>query len=155
MQSTDLLSGDLTITPISRGFLSETAKWTKFLAILGFIGCGLMAIAAFFLPFLMSFMPTDEMMPMGGMGRGFGIFMTILYLGISLLLLIPCLYLYRFSTKMKLALLQSDNETLDLSFGNIKSFFKFYGIMTIITLSFYVLVIILSIVGATIFSSSY
>lgn len=155
MQNTDLLSNDLTVTTISRGYLSETAKWAKFLAILGFIMCGFMAIAAFFLPFLMSFMPAGEMMPMGAMGKGLGMIMTIMYLGLAVLLFMPCLYLFRFSTKMKTALLQSDSEELDTSFSNIKSFFKFYGIMTIITMSFYVLVLIITILGASVFNSNF
>lgn len=153
MQNADLLSNDLAVNSISRGFLTETAKWAKFLAILGFIGCGFMAIAAFFLPVLMSLMPGNEMMPMGGalMARGMSAMLTVIYLCFAILLLMPCLYLYRFSTKMKSALIQSDTEVLDSSFSNLKSFFKFYGIMMIIVLSFYVLIFILAIVGATIF----
>lgn len=155
MQNTDLLSNDLTVTTISRGYLSETAKWAKFLAILGFIMCGFIVIAAFFLPFLMSFIPSGEMMPMGVMGKGLGIIMAFMYLGLALIFFMPCLYLYRFSTKMKTALLQSDSEVLDTSLSNMKSFFKFYGIMTIITMSFYVLILIITILGASIFNSNF
>lgn len=155
MQKEDLLSNELTVTHISRGFLAETAKWAKFLAILGFIMCGFMAIISFFLPFLMSFVPADEMFSMGVLGKGLGMFLTVIYLGLALLLFMPCLYLYRFSTKMKIALMQSDTEVLDAAFSNIKSFFKFYGIMTIITLSFYILLFVISIVGATIFRSNF
>lgn len=155
MQNTDLLSNDLTITPNSRAYLSETAKWAKFLAILGFIGCGLMAVAAFSLPFIMNYLPGNEMTQMGGLSKGVGTIMTILYLGIAVLMVFPCLYLFRFSTKMKTALSQSEFEVLDTSFSNLKSFFKFYGIMTIITMSFYVLILIITILGATMFSSNF
>lgn len=154
MQNVDLLTNDLTVTTISRGFLTETAKWTKFLAIMGFIGCGFMAIAAFAVPFLMSIMPGNEMMPLGGaMLKGMGAMLTVIYLGFAVLLLMPCLYLYRFSSKMKSALLQTDANVLDSSFGNLKSFFKFYGIMTIILLSFYGLIFIIAIIGGTLFKS--
>lgn len=154
MQQEDLLSNELTVTTISRGFLSETAKWAKFLSILGFIGCGFMAIAAFSLPFLMSMMPGNEMMPMeGAMAKGMGAMLTVIYLALALLLLMPCLYLYRFSTKMKNALIQSDTGVLDTSFGNLKSFFKFYGIMTIIMISIYALIFIIAIIGGTLFST--
>ncbi|MEO7315227.1 MAG: hypothetical protein ABIW47_08580 [Ginsengibacter sp.] len=155
MQNADLLSSDLTVTTISRGLLSETAKWAKFLSILGFISCGLMAIIAFFLPFLMTNMPGNEMIPMGGsvMTKGMGSMLTVFYLGFALLLLMPCLYLYRFSTKMKIALIQYDSMVLDSSFSNLKSFFKFYGIMSIILFSIYALIFILGIVGVAIFSS--
>ena len=155
MQNADLLSNDLTVTTISRGFLSETAKWAKLLSILGFIMCGLMAILAFAMPFLMSFMPGNEMMPMGGaaMAKGMGAMLTVFYLGFAVLLLMPCLYLYRFSTKMKMALMQTDTEVLDTSFSNLKSFFKFYGIMSIVILSIYALIFIFAIIGGALFSS--
>ena len=154
MQNADLLTNDLTVTSISRNFLSETAKWAKFLSILGFVGCGLMAIASFALPLLMSNMPGNELMPMGGaMLKGMGSMLTVVYFGLAVLLLMPCLYLYRFSTKMKIALMQSDSNVLDASFGNMKSFFKFYGIMTIVLLAFYVLIFIIAIIGGSIMSS--
>ena len=155
MQTVDLLPNELAVTTMSRGFLVETAKWAKFLSILGFIGCGFMAIAAFSLPFLMRLMPQNQMMPMGGgaMLKGMNAMLTVFYLGFAVLLLMPCLYLYRFSTKMKIALLQTDTELLDTSFSNLKSFFKFYGIMMIIVFSFYALVFILAIIGGAIFSS--
>lgn len=155
MQNEDLLSSDLTITSISRGYLIETAKWAKFLAILGFIGCGLMAVLAFSLPFLLSSLPGNEMTPFGGMTKGMSVIMTVLYLGIAILLVFPCLYLFRFSTKMKIALLQSEFEVLDSSFSNLKSFFKFYGIMTIVSISFYVLILIITIASAALFSSNF
>lgn len=154
MQNTDLLSNGLIVSTVSRGFLAETAKWAKLLAILGFIMCGFMTIAAFFLPFLMSFMPSGEMMSMGIVGKGLGMIMTIIYLGFAVLMFIPCLYLFRFSTKMKAALVQSESETMDTSFRNLKSFFKFYGIITIITMCFYVLILIITILGASIFNSN-
>lgn len=155
MQNEDLLTNELTVTPTSRNFLSETAKWAKFLSILGFVMCGLMAIASFSLPFLMSNMPGNEMMPMGGgsMTKAMGAILTVFYLGFAVILLIPFLYLYRFSTKMKMALMQSDTNVLDASFGNMKSFFKFYGIMTIVLLAFYVLIFIIAIIGGSIMSS--
>lgn len=154
MQNVDLLTNDLTVTAISRSFLTETSKWTKFLAIMGFIGCGFMAIAAFTLPFLMSIMPANEMMPLGGaMIKGMGAMLTVIYLCFAILLLMPCLYLYRFSTKMKSALIQTDTNVLDSSFGNLKSFFKFYGIILIILLSFYALIFVIAIIGGTLFSS--
>lgn len=155
MQNADLLSNEMAVTTMSRGFLIETAKWAKYLSILGFISCGFMAIAAFSLPFLMNMMPGNEMMPMGSnaMVKGMSGMLTVIYLGFALLLLMPCLYLYRFSTKMKIALLQTDTALLDTSFGNLKSFFKFYGIMTIVIFSIYALIFVFAIIGGAIFST--
>lgn len=152
MQTPDLLANDLSVTSIARGYLTETAKWAKFLSIMGFIMCCFMAIASFFLPLMMSLMPQNEMAPMAGVMAGMGFMLTVIYLGFALLLFMPCLYLYRFSVRLKNALLQSDSLVLDTSFSNLKSFFKFYGIMTIVILSFYALAFIIGIVGVSIFN---
>jgi hypothetical protein len=39
----------LTITSAAKGFLKETAKWCKFLSILGFVGLGLLFLSSFFI----------------------------------------------------------------------------------------------------------
>ena len=38
----------LTLTSRAKGFLKETAKWCKFLSILGFIGLGLLSFKQLF-----------------------------------------------------------------------------------------------------------
>ena len=40
MENLDLLNNDLQVTPLSQNFLSEAAKWGKFLSVMGFIFCG-------------------------------------------------------------------------------------------------------------------
>ena len=52
MENLDLLNNDLQVTPQAQSYLTESAKWGKFLAIMGFIFCGLMVILAFFVPAL-------------------------------------------------------------------------------------------------------
>ena len=39
---------ELTITEMAAGYINETRKWAQFLAILGFIGTGMIAIMAIF-----------------------------------------------------------------------------------------------------------
>jgi hypothetical protein len=59
------------------------------------------------------------------------------------LLFFPCLYLNKFSVKMKTALNSINQEDFEDSFKNLKSLFKFYGILSIILLSFYALVFLI------------
>ena len=68
---------------------------------------------------------------------------TIVYLAIAVLLFFPCLYLNKFSVKMKTALNSINQEDFEDSFKNLKSLFKFYGILSIILLSFYALVFLI------------
>lgn len=48
---------------------------------------------------------------------------------------------------MKIALNSVSQENFDESFKNLKSLMKFYGIFTIIILSFYVLAFIVAMIG--------
>lgn len=147
MENLDLLSNDLQITPRSQTYLVEAARWGKFLAIMGFILCGLMVLLAFFIPAVLSQMPQTNGLSIeftGAMKTG----MTILYLVFSVLFFMPCLFLYKFSIKMQSATKLMSQENLDESLMNLKSLFKFYGIFTIAILSFYALVFIIGIIVA-------
>jgi hypothetical protein len=152
MENLDLLNNDLQVTPQSQSYLTESAKWGKFLAIMGFIFCGFMAILAFLIPALMSQLAQNN--SSAGVTFSFTPFikttMTVLYLILAILLFFPCLYLYRFSVKMQVATKNISQENFDESLMNLKSMFKFCGIFTIIILSFYALTIIISIIGAAI-----
>jgi hypothetical protein len=74
---------------------------------------------------------------------------TLVYVLIGLLYFFPCLYLFNFSSKMQIALRNNDQELLNQSFKNLKSCFKFIGILTIIVISIYLLVIIVSIAAGS------
>jgi uncharacterized membrane protein YjgN (DUF898 family) len=147
MDNLDLLNNDLQVTPQGQSYLAEAAKWGKFLSIMGFILCGLMVIVAFFVPAYLSQMSEYSGMS-SAMSSGMRAGMTVLYLLMALLFFFPCLYLYKFSTKMQVATKTVSQENFDESLMNLKSMFKFYAILTIIILSFYALVFIVTIIGA-------
>ncbi len=146
MENSDLLNNDLQVSPATQNFLSEAAKWGKFLSIIGFIFCGILAIAAFFAPALYSkLMALNDLS--SNMAGTIGTVITVIYLGFAVILFFPCYYLNKFSVKMRLALNSVNQENFEDSLKNLKSLLKFYGIFTIIILSFYVLVFILSMLG--------
>lgn len=130
-------------------FLGESARWARFLSIIGFISCGLMVIVGLFfgslMGGLMSSMGGAEGRDLGMLGSGFFGFIYILG---SLLIFFPALFLYRFSIKMRRAITNNEQPILTDSFKNLKSFFKFYGIVTIVILAFYLLAIIGGIISA-------
>ena len=98
MENLDLLNNDLQLSPPGLNYLLESAKWGKFLAIMGFILCGIMAILSFVLPAFMSRLPPYNSMP-STFSSGVQSAMTIVYLAAAVLLFFPCLYLYKFSIK--------------------------------------------------------
>jgi hypothetical protein len=58
------------------------------------------------------------------------------------------LFLYRFSSKMKVALYSTDQDNLNASFLNLKNLYKMMGILTIIYLGILVLALIFGIGAA-------
>lgn len=130
----------LTLNSSSRKFLRETAKWTKFLAILGFVAMGFMVLMSFFIGSIFKTLPQASELP-----ADFGFVMAIVYLIIAGLYFFPIYYLFQFSKQLKAALLSKSDETLAVAFEMLKSHYKFAGVFSIIILSLYVLTIIASI----------
>jgi hypothetical protein len=146
LENPDLLNNDLQVSAQAQSYLTESARWGKFLAIIGFILCGIMAVVAFFVPAFLSRLPPYNSMP-GSYASGMQAAMTIVYLLLALLLFFPFFYLYKFSVKMQSAIKMVSQQNFDESLMNLKSMFKFYGILTIILLSFYALIFVIAIIS--------
>ncbi len=134
------------ISDAAKGFLAEIAKWAKFLSILGFIGAGFMVlIGLFFGTFMgaMSGMADDPAMAMFPTT-----IFSVIYIAMAALIIIPTLYHYRFATKTQQALRSNDENLLTEALGNLKSYYKFYGIMMAIIMGFYALAFVLGGLGA-------
>lgn len=130
---------ELKIDCISKEFLTETVKWTSFLSILGFIGIGFFVIISL------------GMMLMGlKFGPMFGGFAAgLIYLIVAGFYFIPINYLYKFSSNMKLALKNNNQAALRCSFEYLKAHYKFIGILTLIIISFYILMLIWFFISTT------
>ena len=134
----------LTLNSASKNFLRETAKWAFFLSIMGFIMIALMLILAIFANTI--FGMAAAMQP--GVPENIGMIMSITYLILAVIYFFPVYYLLQFSNKMKKALQTKNDDNLANAFEMLKSHYKFIGVLTIITLSLYVLVIVVSLMGA-------
>jgi hypothetical protein len=135
--------GGIEFTETSIGYLSETRRWTMFLAIVGFIFIGLGIIGAIFMSSLLTaFMPSS------------GIIGTVVILVICLIYLFPLVYLLRFSSLSKVAIASNDKMVLQEAMKNLKSFFKFMGILMIVMLSIYLIAIIVAAIGAAVMAGS-
>ncbi|NOR88032.1 MAG: hypothetical protein GQ527_10515 [Bacteroidales bacterium] len=131
------------------GFIVETAKWTKFLSIIGFVFVGFMIFISIV---MMVFLPSlnEELQGLSGVDNtmaSMGPILGILYILIAGIYLVPVIYLYKFSEKTLAAVKNNDENILSLAFKNLKSHFKFMGIFTIVFLSLYVLIIIGAFIG--------
>jgi hypothetical protein len=153
-QTSSLFS--LSIDPVTKAHLADTARWARFLAICGFVFLGLMLIfGVFMLVGMSSDISSNIGQEYGGnnmfgaMGLGAFAFMWIIS---AIIIFFPLLYLLRFANRMRDSLNGNDQQALNYSFQNLKAYFRFLGILTIILLAFYAIAFIFSIIGASMFS---
>ena len=140
-------SSEITLSFQARKFLIEAAKWARLLSILGFVMVGIMVIFSLFAGTMFSALSdvTDSPMPTFS-----GAFVSIVYIAVAALYFFPILYLFRFARGIKLALYSHDDSSLTSAFENLKSHYKFIGILAIITVSFYALALIFGLMGGLI-----
>ena len=127
----------LELTNRSMAYFSETRKWAKFLAVLLFIGAGFMVLVSIIFLFTGSLFNS-----MGGQENPFtiaGPFFGVAMVAFSALYFIPAYFLLQFSNHMKHALREQDSGKLEFSLKNLKSHYKFIGILAIILIVGYML----------------
>jgi len=140
---------NLVITDDIRSFLIETAKWAKLIAIVGFIMLGLSLFMPFiFMASIMPLMMSGEAAVAMGTGAGAAFFSVLL---IIVLFIFPLLYLYKFGKNTQVALQTDDQNAISTAFQNLKSHYKFIGILLCIVIAFHALMIIISL-GAMVFA---
>lgn len=125
MNNQHLLSSDLKIDEVCHMHLKETAKWAKFLAVVGFVITGIIVIVALFAGTLLSEMPMGEA---AGIGAGL---ITFIYIIIAIIYFFLSLYLYRFATSMQIALNSGNQDELSKSFMNLKLMNRLIGIIVL------------------------
>jgi hypothetical protein len=128
---------DLQVDQTAMTYLRDAARWAKFLAVAGFIFCGLfVVVAVLFVSLLSSLFNSVGANGVAGIGA---VPIAFVYILIAILNFFPCLYLYNFAVKMQVALAGNDQEQLNTSFKNMRAFYRFVGVMMIIGLGFFLL----------------
>ncbi|MCY1722207.1 DUF5362 family protein [Prolixibacteraceae bacterium Z1-6] len=129
---------ELAITAEIGEQLNGAGNWGKFLAILGFVFMGLMVFGGFIMSIIFLVMPGElsSGMPFPPFLFGF------IYLVMGAIYFLPILYLYRFSSNIKSAILSKDQNQLTVAFKNLKAHYRFIGIFTIVIFALYILVFI-------------
>ncbi len=136
-QNIELDNEKLKISNSIKENLIITAKWARFLAVIGFIFVGILGIASLFLI-------------VTSLASGYGplIFISFVYIILTVVMLFPALYLIRFAMATEKGLGSNKQGEFDYAIENMKSLFKFTGIYTIVMIALYIVyVIILAKVG--------
>ena len=133
--------------PEALAYLRETGKWASFLSVMGFIFCGLFLIFALFIgtvfTYLAKISPGYSSFPQAGFG-----ILSVFYIAMDVLYFFFPFYLYRFADRIKKGVVFNDSFNVTEALSNLKSFFKLWGIVTIIFVGLYALVIIIVIAAA-------
>jgi len=117
-------------------YLMETAKWAKFIAITTIVMGGIMVLVGIFAASTMANIAAMSGAPFGP------VFFVVFYRIVAGLVIVPALFLLNFATQ-GISALRSGNETqLTLAFQNLKSYYKFIGIMFAVVLGTYALALI-------------
>ena len=134
--------GGLTETMLH--YLKEAAPWLRFIGIVGFIVCGLIALG-FITIIIVSIAASSELSGL----INFPIWLASpFYLGMGLLAFFPSFFMYQFGDKIRKYQFSNAENDLEQAFKNNKSLWKFFGIMCIINLATVPIFLVISIVIA-------
>jgi len=122
--------------------LRATKPWTRLLSILGFIGTGLTVIVGLGIILGRNFFPMPPDAPPL-------VFLGIFYVLTSVLYLVPSIWLSRYSSAIASFLKGGDSVQLGNAIAYQKSFWKFVGILVLVSLIFMIVGIIAAILIPT------
>ncbi|MDR2050038.1 MAG: hypothetical protein LBP69_11350 [Treponema sp.] len=131
-------------------YLKGASPWLRFVGIAGFIMLGLNALIG--LTMIIGVESAASSIPgwPSGMGAGLGVF----YFALMAVMFFPVLFVFRFGAKIKSYIHTGNDEDLEQAFKNNKSFWKFIGIVTIISLGFMAIMILFVGIAAVIGAAS-
>ena len=118
--------------------LRATKPWTRLLSILGFIGTGLTIIVGLGIILGRNFLPMPPDAPPL-------IFVGVFYILTSVLYLIPSIWLSKYSSAIASFLKGGDSVQLGNAIAYQKSFWKFVGILVLVSIVFMIVGIIAAI----------
>lgn len=148
LSSAEYQAGLPQLTTESISYLLKAAKWGKFLAILGFIICGLLIVGGIMMSFVLNIV-SDEMVPLNMPFPP--VILSVIYILIAGVYLIPVIFLNSFSNNAIKAANLPSTENMTTSIKNLKNLFVFVGVSTVVILALYTIILI--VVGtAAIFS---
>jgi hypothetical protein len=132
------------LTDTMAAYLKQASPWLRFVGVLSFISCGLLAVFGFFMIIASPFM--GEIFEFAG---DFGaLLLGIFYIVLGALFFFPSRYLYNFGARIRNYMLSNAEYELELALKNNRSLWKFFGISSIICLALIPVVTIISVIGA-------
>ncbi|MDP2877579.1 MAG: DUF4339 domain-containing protein [Holophaga sp.] len=128
------------VSPSIVALLRQTKPWVRLLAVLGFIGIGLMLVGSF------------AMLALGssfgkGLPAGFGFGMMLAYMLMAGIQLPAVLFLNRYASRIASLVNSNSPSDLEEALSAQKSFWRYIGILTLILLCIYALIFVVMIIA--------
>jgi hypothetical protein len=124
-----------------QAYLKETAKWSKILGILGYVGIGFLVLFSFFVKGIF------EMLPEANVQKIPSSTLSIIYFILAGVYFFPVNYLFQFGKNMGRSLQIHDQELFKTALKNLKSHYKFVGMFALVIVSLYSVLFLSTIVG--------
>lgn len=132
----------MVVTESMKADLLTSAKWAKFLCIVGCVGVGLMVVLS-----LVMFFMGSRMFSQFSVFAGMGSFFALYYLLFAAILIYPLVKGFQFANGVKAACLTNNNVELARGFAGMKGYLQFIGILTIVCLAIYAVLVIGSLIA--------
>ena len=136
-------------------YVRSIGRWNRFFAILRIISCVFMVLGAMvmfatgsMMEGMMSNMADDEYAAAAGMAALPTALIAVLYLVIAGLQVPVIIYLMRSAKAAETAVALNSNEAAVSFLANSKSYWKYYGILTIVMLAFCIVVLPIIVIGS-------
>lgn len=136
----------LEITSKFLSYFKESGGWALFLAILGFVAIGLMILGGLIFGIVMM---------NSYYGGEIGAIVMLVYVVMGGVMFFPTLYMLKFATGIRAAIKSGNDDDYDNAFKNLKNYFKFVGIMTIVIIGLYIVFILIAIIASVIGSVNF
>jgi len=131
---------DLCIDERSNNYLKEIAMWGTFLAILGYIKCGVLLLFTIVFPLTATKIESHFAHDIPKVMITFGFFI------LAVIVYFPSNYLYLFAKYTKRALIQNDQDVMRHAFQSLKAYYRFFGILVIVIFCLYLIAIVTAII---------
>lgn len=125
------------------------AKWNRFMAIVGIVGCilSILIIAFGGSYFIANLSTLGGGAPSNPYAQGSFAGAIIFYILLIVAFLVPCFFRLNFANKMLKALAASDQELLNESLRQFKIYSNYWGVLTILMIAFYALIFVFVIIA--------
>lgn len=132
------------LTPLAESFLLTATRWSKFLAILGFVYSGFIVILSFSIGSIMSIAAATNPMAMAGFPA---ILVSVIYLIIAVVSFFAAFFMYNFSVKTQRGIKLREEYSIESGMKAMKNYYMLMGILAIVGLSLFVLGLFVAIIA--------